>query len=169
MTMCYNRMRNCVSARADSYREEGNDLFKKKDYRVAIENYTEGIKSKSPDRLQNAILYTNRAAAQYRLGNQRAFWTFNSGQSNIAWSVTLCHECIMCTAPSYLTDCLKLYIAISFCTIHAASNTLSLQIPCTMTQLSVLAPFPFLAPDNYFAKMVDLPCVSLLCCCFPHP
>ena len=71
--MCYNRMRNCVSARADSYREEGNDLFKKKDYRVAIENYTEGIKSKSPDRLQNAILYTNRAAAQYRLGNQRAF------------------------------------------------------------------------------------------------
>ena len=58
-----------VSVQADSYREEGNDLFKKKDYRVAIENYTEGIKSKSPDRVQNAVLYTNRAAAQFRLGN----------------------------------------------------------------------------------------------------
>ncbi|XP_076440604.1 tetratricopeptide repeat protein 4-like [Babylonia areolata] len=59
-------------ARADSYREEGNDLFKKKDYRVAIENYTEGIKSKSPERLQNAVLYTNRAAAHFRLGNYRS-------------------------------------------------------------------------------------------------
>lgn len=58
-------------ARANSYREEGNDLFKKKKYRVAIENYTEGIKSKSPDREQNAVLYTNRAAAQYHLGNYR--------------------------------------------------------------------------------------------------
>nr|KAG5695983.1 hypothetical protein BaRGS_023362 [Batillaria attramentaria] len=55
-------------ARANSYREEGNELFKKKDYRVAIDNYTEGIKSKSPDREQNAVLYTNRAAAQYHLG-----------------------------------------------------------------------------------------------------
>ena len=145
MTMCYQR--NHVSARADSYREEGNDLFKKKDYRVAIENYTEGIKSKSPDRLQNAILYTNRAAAQYRLGNQRAFWTFNSGQSNIAWSVTLCRECIMCTAPSYLSDYLELYILyISSHTLHSASNTLSLQIPCTVTPLSVLAPFPSSVP-----------------------
>ena len=62
-----------VSARADSYREEGNELFKKKDYRVAIDNYTEGIKSKSPDRQQNAVLYTNRAAAQYHLGNETAF------------------------------------------------------------------------------------------------
>ncbi|KAK7100165.1 tetratricopeptide repeat protein 4-like [Littorina saxatilis] len=58
-------------ARAESYREEGNDLFKKKDYRVAIENYTEGIKSNSPDRYQNTVLYTNRAAAQYHLGNYR--------------------------------------------------------------------------------------------------
>ncbi|XP_025110021.1 tetratricopeptide repeat protein 4-like [Pomacea canaliculata] len=59
-------------ARAESYREEGNELFKKKDYRTAIANYTEGIKSKSPDRLQNAVLYTNRAAAHYHLGNYRS-------------------------------------------------------------------------------------------------
>ena len=43
---------------------------------MAIDNYTEGIKSKSPDRQQNAVLYTNRAAAQYHLGNETAFWTF---------------------------------------------------------------------------------------------
>lgn len=59
-------------ARANSYKEEGNELFQKKDYRVAIENYTEGIKSKSPDKEQNAILYTNRAAAQFHLGNYRS-------------------------------------------------------------------------------------------------
>ncbi|PVD22998.1 hypothetical protein C0Q70_16259 [Pomacea canaliculata] len=57
-------------ARAESYREEGNELFKKKDYRTAIANYTEGIKSKSPDRLQNAVLYTNRAAAHYHLDSE---------------------------------------------------------------------------------------------------
>ncbi|XP_071117917.1 tetratricopeptide repeat protein 4-like [Haliotis cracherodii] len=57
------------TARADSYRDDGNDNFKKKKYRIAIDNYTEAIKSKSPDRKLNAVCYTNRAAAQYHLGN----------------------------------------------------------------------------------------------------
>lgn len=56
-------------ARADSYRDDGNDQFKRKKYKIAIDNYTEGIKSRSPDAELNAILYTNRAAAQYHLGN----------------------------------------------------------------------------------------------------
>ncbi|KAK6179972.1 hypothetical protein SNE40_012209 [Patella caerulea] len=60
------------TARADNYREDGNDNFKKKLYRIAIANYTEGITSNSPDRQLNAVLYTNRAAAQFRLGNYRS-------------------------------------------------------------------------------------------------
>lgn len=56
-------------ARADSYRDDGNDQFKRKKYKIAIDNYTEGIKSRSPDAELNAILYTNRAAAQFHLGN----------------------------------------------------------------------------------------------------
>ena len=52
-------------ARADSYRDDGNEEFKKKKYTIAIDNYTEGIKSKSPDLELNAVLYANRAAAQF--------------------------------------------------------------------------------------------------------
>ncbi|GFR95480.1 tetratricopeptide repeat protein 4 [Elysia marginata] len=60
------------TARADSYRDDGNDQFKKKKYAIAIDNYTEGIKSKSPDLDLNAVLYTNRAAAQYHRENYRS-------------------------------------------------------------------------------------------------
>ncbi|XP_005097943.1 tetratricopeptide repeat protein 4 [Aplysia californica] len=60
------------TARADSYREDGNEQFKLKKYQIAIDNYTEGIKSKSPDAELNAVLYTNRAAAQFHLGNHRS-------------------------------------------------------------------------------------------------
>ena len=50
---------------AESFKEEGNILFKKKDFKTAVDNYTGGIKSRSPDKLLNAILYSNRAAAQF--------------------------------------------------------------------------------------------------------
>ena len=72
MFLFYDYFQNLISsffpARADSYRDDGNDQFKKKKYSIAIDNYTEGIKSKSPDAKLNAILYTNRAVAQYHLG-----------------------------------------------------------------------------------------------------
>ncbi|ESP05161.1 hypothetical protein LOTGIDRAFT_102857, partial [Lottia gigantea] len=58
--------------RADNYRDDGNDNFKKKRYRIAIDNYTEGITSNSPDVTLNAVLYCNRAAAQFHLGNYRS-------------------------------------------------------------------------------------------------
>ncbi|XP_059139193.1 tetratricopeptide repeat protein 4-like isoform X2 [Physella acuta] len=60
------------TARADSYRDEGNEQFKLKKYKIAIANYTEGIKSRCPDAELNAILYANRAAAQFYLGNYRS-------------------------------------------------------------------------------------------------
>ncbi|KAL3869098.1 hypothetical protein ACJMK2_041823 [Sinanodonta woodiana] len=60
------------TARAEAYKEDGNFEFKKKKYPIAIDNYTEGIKSKSPDKELNAVLYTNRAAAQYHLGNYKS-------------------------------------------------------------------------------------------------
>ena len=57
------------SAKAEAYKDDGNSEFQKKKYRIAVDNYTEGIKCQCPDRNLNAILYTNRAAAQYHLGN----------------------------------------------------------------------------------------------------
>ncbi|XP_054342195.1 tetratricopeptide repeat protein 4 isoform X3 [Pongo pygmaeus] len=53
---------------AKTYKDEGNDYFKEKDYKKAVISYTEGLKKKCADPDLNAVLYTNRAAAQYYLG-----------------------------------------------------------------------------------------------------
>ncbi|ERE83028.1 tetratricopeptide repeat protein 4 [Cricetulus griseus] len=53
---------------AKTYKDEGNDYFKEKDYKKAVVSYTEGLKKKCADPDLNAVLYTNRAAAQYYLG-----------------------------------------------------------------------------------------------------
>ncbi|KAF5923130.1 tetratricopeptide repeat protein 4 isoform X1 [Diceros bicornis minor] len=57
---------------AKTYKDEGNDYFKEKDYKKAVVSYTEGLKKKCADHDLNAVLYTNRAAAQYYLGNFRS-------------------------------------------------------------------------------------------------
>ncbi|XP_057567882.1 tetratricopeptide repeat protein 4 isoform X1 [Hippopotamus amphibius kiboko] len=57
---------------ARTYKGEGNDYFKEKDYKKAVISYTEGLKKKCADPDLNAVLYTNRAAAQYYLGNFRS-------------------------------------------------------------------------------------------------
>uniref|UniRef100_A0A8C9P116 Tetratricopeptide repeat domain 4 n=1 Tax=Spermophilus dauricus TaxID=99837 RepID=A0A8C9P116_SPEDA len=57
---------------AKTYKDEGNDYFKEKDYKKAVISYTEGLKKKCADPDLNAVLYTNRAAAQYHLGNFRS-------------------------------------------------------------------------------------------------
>ncbi|XP_006879880.1 PREDICTED: tetratricopeptide repeat protein 4 [Elephantulus edwardii] len=57
---------------AKTYKDEGNDYFKEKNYKKAVISYTEGLKKKCADSDLNAVLYTNRAAAQYYLGNFRS-------------------------------------------------------------------------------------------------
>lgn len=58
--------------RAKSLKDEGNDYFKEKNYKKAIVAYTEGLKKNCSDSDLNAILYTNRAAAHFHLGNMRS-------------------------------------------------------------------------------------------------
>ncbi|XP_070563918.1 tetratricopeptide repeat protein 4-like [Ptychodera flava] len=58
--------------KAANFKEDGNDYFKKKKYKQAIIAYTEGIKQKCSDVKLNAILFTNRAAAQFYIGNYRS-------------------------------------------------------------------------------------------------
>ncbi|XP_044530731.1 tetratricopeptide repeat protein 4 [Gracilinanus agilis] len=57
---------------AKTYKDEGNDYFKDKDYKKAVVSYTEGLKKKCSDADLNAVLLTNRAAAQFHLGNLRS-------------------------------------------------------------------------------------------------
>ncbi|XP_048759199.1 tetratricopeptide repeat protein 4-like [Ostrea edulis] len=60
------------TSNAESFKEDGNVEFKKKRYDIAIDNYTAGIKFKCPDKALNAVLYTNRAAAQFHKQNYRS-------------------------------------------------------------------------------------------------
>ncbi|KFP33874.1 Tetratricopeptide repeat protein 4, partial [Colius striatus] len=57
---------------AKMYKNEGNEYFREKDYRKAVISYTEGLKKKCEDPELNAVLHTNRGAAQFYLGNYRS-------------------------------------------------------------------------------------------------
>ena len=57
-----------AEGRAMAHKEEGNQHFKTKKYKLAVEEYTAGIKEKGTDVSLNAVLYCNRAAAQFHLG-----------------------------------------------------------------------------------------------------
>lgn len=56
---------------AMSYKEDGNQNFKRKKYRWAVESYTNALDSKCEDKELNAVLYTNRAIAQFCIGSYR--------------------------------------------------------------------------------------------------
>ncbi|RXN35586.1 tetratricopeptide repeat 4 [Labeo rohita] len=58
--------------KARGLKDEGNDYFKEKNYKKAVVSYTEGLKKNCTDVELNAILYTNRAAAHFYLGNMRS-------------------------------------------------------------------------------------------------
>lgn len=68
----YDPVENSPENLALSYKEDGNNNFKLKKYRWAIDSYTEGIKVGCHNRELNCQLYANRAAAHYRLGNFRS-------------------------------------------------------------------------------------------------
>ncbi|XP_068949035.1 tetratricopeptide repeat protein 4-like isoform X1 [Petaurus breviceps papuanus] len=57
---------------AKTYKDEGNAYFKDRDYKKAVASYTEGLRKQCSDPALNAVLLTNRAAAQYHLGNLRS-------------------------------------------------------------------------------------------------
>ncbi|NWW46296.1 TTC4 protein, partial [Pedionomus torquatus] len=51
---------------------EGNEYLKEKNYKKAVVAYTEALKKKCEDAELNAVLHTNRGAAQFYLGNYRS-------------------------------------------------------------------------------------------------
>lgn len=63
---------NTADDLADKYKEDGNYWLKHKKYRIAVMNYTEGIKSKPENEELLANLYNNRSAAQFFLQNYRS-------------------------------------------------------------------------------------------------
>ena len=59
-----------IVAIAEVYKNEGNDEYKKNNFNNAIQFYTEGIEVNCKDEELNAILYSNRAAARFNLGEK---------------------------------------------------------------------------------------------------
>ncbi|KAM6343647.1 tetratricopeptide repeat protein 4 isoform 2-T2 [Alca torda] len=57
---------------ARMYKNEGNEYFREKDYRRAVIAYSEALKKNCEDPELNAVLHTNRGAAQFYLGNYRS-------------------------------------------------------------------------------------------------
>ena len=68
----YSPDENTPEELARSYKEDGNFNFKCKKYRFAVASYTEGLRAKSSEVEVNTQLVTNRAAAQFHLGNLRS-------------------------------------------------------------------------------------------------
>jgi len=99
--------------KAMAYKADGNVQFKVKKYRAACAAYSEGIKMKCDDTELQAVLYANRAAANYHLQN------FRSALLDASYSVKLlpdrikslirCAQC--CEALSRFKD------AIEWCSI----------------------------------------------------
>lgn len=58
--------------KADDLKNEGNSYFKEKNYEKAILSYTAALSMKCSDKDLNAIIFSNRAAAHFYLGNVRS-------------------------------------------------------------------------------------------------
>ena len=62
-----------IVAIAEAYKNEGNNEYNQKNFNNAIDLYTKGIKVTCKDEELNAILYSNRAAARFNLGEKLLF------------------------------------------------------------------------------------------------
>ena len=68
----YDAEENSADELAERYKREGNENFRLKKYRWAVDNYTAGIQAKPQDQELASSLFGNRAAAHLRLGNNRS-------------------------------------------------------------------------------------------------
>ena len=105
----YSPDENTAEELAKNYKEDGNFQFKLKKYRLAVAAYTEGIRCKSDDDLINVQLITNRAAAQFHLGNFRS--SFNDCKLAIKLKPdhlkALKRGAICCYRLKRLADCIE--------------------------------------------------------------
>ena len=62
-----------IVAIAEAYKNEGNNEYNQNNFNNAIDFYTKGIKVTCKDEELNAILYSNRAAVRFNLGEKLLF------------------------------------------------------------------------------------------------
>ena len=84
-------------AKAEVYKNEGNEAYLKEDYVSAVYFYTEGIKVNCKDQELNGKLYSNRAYANLRLG--KSICKFQIMVRHAAWNpdeLGLNRPCLAC-------------------------------------------------------------------------
>ncbi|XP_055940706.1 tetratricopeptide repeat protein 4-like [Argiope bruennichi] len=67
----YDPEENTAEELAEAYKCDGNENFRLKKYRWAVDNYTKALEIKCKNDILNAQLYANRATAQYYIGNYK--------------------------------------------------------------------------------------------------
>ncbi|RWS16435.1 tetratricopeptide repeat containing cytosolic Fe-S cluster assembly factor-like protein [Dinothrombium tinctorium] len=97
-----------------NYKEDGNQNFKHRKYRWAIDSYSEGIKQNCDDNSLNSQLYANRAACHFHLKNYRS--SLNDCLKALEYNPSN-GKAILRAAESYFA-LLKYKECIEFCRIH---------------------------------------------------
>ncbi|CAL1285845.1 unnamed protein product [Larinioides sclopetarius] len=67
----YDPEENTAEELAEAYKFDGNENFRRKKYRWAVDNYTKALEIKCKNDILNAQLYANRATANYYIGNYK--------------------------------------------------------------------------------------------------
>ncbi|XP_076312992.1 DNA polymerase interacting tpr containing protein of 47kD [Tachypleus tridentatus] len=75
----YNYKENTAEELALNYKVDGNENFQLKKYHWAVKSYTEGLKQRCSNTELNTQLLTNRAAANFHIGNYRS--SFNDAEA----------------------------------------------------------------------------------------
>ncbi|CAG2173783.1 unnamed protein product [Oppiella nova] len=94
----YDKEFNSAEELVNSYREDGNENFRRKKYRWALDSYTEAIKIDCKDDKLNSVVYNNRSSAHYHLQNYRSSlndalkaYELDSNNTKALIRIVLCH------------------------------------------------------------------------------
>ena len=68
----YDEEFNSKKELVNNYKEDGNENFRQKKYRWAVDSYSKAISINCEDNQLNSIVYNNRASAHYHLQNYRS-------------------------------------------------------------------------------------------------
>jgi len=104
----YSPDENTSDELAKNYKEDGNFNFKCKKYRFAVASYTEGLKARPLDKEVKVQLLTNRAAAQFHIGNYRSSLRDCEAALGVSSShmKAVVRAALCCSKLGYYTQCL---------------------------------------------------------------
>eukprot|EP00794_Sanderia_malayensis_P007794 gene7794-8640_t len=109
---------------AQALKEDGNYHFKHKEYKKAVIAYSEGLKLKMTDLDLKVILFTNRAAANFHLENNRS--SLNDAKEALKLNnkhlKALIRAAMCCFELKLFDDCINVIFSLFFLNLFYADN-----------------------------------------------